>query len=237
MANLLGGAIGTGLLSAGLSKLLGPAAGTAASTGINSLVSALNNYAKTVGGSATTGANNPLDSSTKSPATVTRPQIDTSTPYVEYPTWEEALARAKARFEPQRESALLDNSKLDRDQSKRLIQALSAKGYSSARGGQRLTGEYDLTQDQSIRRDKLKNDYDSLINAYAGQLYSGETNKAAQELSAKLANRNSLNQTLLQQYGLDLTKDQNDTNKYNNYYNNFYKMMLAAMGLDVGEAN
>lgn len=233
MANLLGGAIGTGLLGAGLSRLLGPAAGTAASTGINSLVSALNNYT----GNAKKEGSDYTQSSQPTTTTPQPPGLDLTTPEVEYPTWEESVARSKALYEPKLDSDLLSDSKLARDQSKRLIQALSAKGYSSARGGQRLTGEYDLTQDQSIRRDKLKNDYDSLINAYAEQLYSGETNKAAQELSAKLANRNSLNQTLLQQYGLDLTKDQNDTNKYNNYYNNFYKMMLAAMGLDVGEAN
>lgn len=209
MANLLGGALGTGMLSAGLSKLLGPAAGQLAGSGLSGVINTLGAAAKPVGGSTTSGASNPLGSQvqTTQPTQTTqspeKPELITHVSDVQYPTYQDALARAKSRFEPQLDSALLSDSELARDQNRRLVQALAAGGKGSARGGHRMTGEYNLTQDQNARRDKLKNDYASLISGYADQLFTGETNAATQRLNTSLANRDATNAALLQQYGID----------------------------------
>jgi len=152
----------------------------------------------------------------------TKPNIDTSTPYVEYPTWEEAYARAKSIYEPKYNSAELSENQLARDQLKSLKQGLSAKGYSNLRGGQRQVGEGNISQDQAATLEKLRNDYDSYINEYASGLYTGLSNNAAQKMNTLLADRDSKNQTALNLYQTDLSaalqKEINENNKYNKFY-------------------
>ena len=159
------------------------------------------------------------------------PTIDYSTPYVPQISWDDALSRAKARYEPQYQSAVLSQDKLASDQRERLAQMLGARGYANPRGGMRQTGEGNITQEQAMALDSLRNQYDSTINQYAGDIYNQESTGAAQRLSSLLADRNAKNQTALQQYGTDLgaamQKDQNENNKYNSYFDFLYKIFAG----------
>lgn len=231
-ANTASGDTGSSLLGslagAALSKLFGPVVGQLAGAGVGGVSSALGN---TTGGSAATS------SSPSSSAATSAPTLDTSTPYVQYPSRDEAMADARAYFEPQYNSAVLSQNQLASDQQKRLTQALAARGYASARGGHRQVGEGNITQSHAAALENLRNQYDTQIGRYAMELYSGRANDAYQKLTALLSDRNARNQAALQQYGMDLNaglqREQMQANTQSNYYNSLWN--LAMMLADAGE--
>lgn len=157
---------------------------------------------------------------------ITAPVLDTSTPTVEYPSFEEAYAKAKSVYEPKYESAVLSQNQLTRDQLKSLKQGLSAKGYSDLRGGQRIVGEQDITQDQAAVLENLRNQYDSYIGQYANDLYNNESSTATQRLNTLLADRDATNAAALDLYRTNLgaaqQKEANDINKYNSIFEWLY---------------
>jgi len=146
------------------------------------------------------------------------------------------MARAKAYFEPQYKSAVLSQNKLASDQQKRLTQALAARGYANARGGHRLVGEGDISQQQAMALENLRNQYDSLIGQRAMEIYSGERNDAYNKLRTLLADRDAKNQLALQQYALDLNaglqRDQMRENSYNNRYNAIWNLAKLLADLE-----
>ena len=168
--------------------------------------------------------------------TINRPTYDYSMPEVPSITWEDAMARAKAYFEPQYKSAVLSQNKLASDQQKRLAQALAARGYANARGGHRLVGEGDISQQQAMALENLRNQYDSLIGQRAMEIYSGERNDAYNKLRTLLADRDAKNQLALQQYALDLNaglqRDQMRENSYNNRYNAIWNLAKLLADLE-----
>ena len=222
------------LAGAGLSKLFGPAVGQIAGKGISGIASALKSNTAT-SPSYTSSYSSPYTAPTSQ--YLAPPTLDTSYPEVPQITYDEALSRAKAYFEPQYNSAVLSQNQLAADQQKRLTQALAARGYASARGGHRQTGEGDISQSHAAALDNLKNQYDSQIGRYAGELYTGGTNDAYQQLTALLNDRNARNQAALQQYGMDLNaglqREQMQANTQSNYYNALWN--LAMMLADAGE--
>lgn len=156
--------------------------------------------------------------------TINRPTYDYSMPEEEPSiTWEESMNRARAYFEPQYKSAVLSQNKLASDQQKRLTQALAARGYANARGGHRLVGEGDISQQHAMALENLRNQYDSLIGKRAWEIYSGEGSDAYNKLRTLLADRDAKNQLALQQYGLDLNaglqRDQMRENSWNSRQN------------------
>lgn len=231
-ANTASGDTGSSLLGslagAALSKLFGPVVGQLAGAGVGGVSSALGN---------TTGGNAATSSSPYSYASPTAPTLNTSTPYVQYPTWDESMSEAKSYFEPQYNSAVLSQNQLASDHQKRLTQALAARGYASARGGHRQTGEGDISQSHAAALENLRNQYDTQIGRYARELYTGKANDAYQRLNTLLADRDARNQAALQQYGMDLNaalqREQMQANTQSNYHNALWN--LAMMLADAGE--
>lgn len=219
------------LAGAGLSKLFGPAAGQIAGKGISGIASALKS-------NAPAGSSSPYSSPYTAPTSqyLTPPTLDTGYPEVPQITYDEALSQAKAYFEPQYNSAVLSQNQLAADQQKRLTQALAARGYASARGGHRQVGEGNITQSHAAALENLRNQYDTQIGRYAGELYTGRANDAYQQLTALLNDRNARNQAALQQYGMDLNaglqREQMQDNRRSSDYNALWNlaMILANVG-------
>jgi len=157
----------------------------------------------------------------------TAPNLNLETPDVEYPDWQSAYEKAKSIYDPQYKSAELSQNQLTRDQQKSLVQGLSAKGYSNLRGGQRIVGEGNITQDQAAKLEDLKNKYDSYTNEFATQLYTGESATATSKLNSLLADRDAKNNLALSKYQTDLSAALQKEINENNKYNGFVKMLYS----------
>lgn len=221
------------LAGAGLSKLFGPAVGQVAGKGISGITSALKSNTATSPYANT--YTSPYTNST-APTTPTAPILDNDMPYVPQMTHEEAMAQARAYFEPQYNSAVLSQNQLAADQQKRLTQALAARGYANARGGHRQVGEEDISQSHAAALENLRNQYDTQIGRYAREIYTGKANDAYQRLNTLLADRDAKNQLALNRYGMDLNaglqREQMQENRRSNDYNALWNlaMILANTG-------
>lgn len=144
------------------------------------------------------------------------PPLDYSTPYVEYPTWDEALTRAKSRYEPEYKSAVLTRDKMAQDQRDRLAQLSAARGYGNPRGGQMQVGEHNITQEQAMALEQLRNQYDSAINQYATDIYTGEQTGAQQKLNNLFEQQRAKNQDTLSAWLTNMNAAMSADTEHNN---------------------
>lgn len=155
-------------------------------------------------------------------------------------SWDDAMERAKARYEPEYQSSVLAQNKMAQDQQDYLKQALAGKGYANPRGGQFQVGSGNITQAQAAANDKLRYNYDAMEAALAGQLVTGERNSALAKYQAEVNATNNANllgfNTWQTKVNTALSQQQSEDNKLNSYVNYFLKWFFPDEYASLGGA-
>jgi len=144
------------------------------------------------------------------------PPLNYDLPDVETISWDEALTRAKSRYEPEYKSAVLTRDKMAQDQRDRLAQMLGARGYGNARGGQMQVGQGNITQEQAMALESLRNQYDSAINQYASDIYTQESTGAQQKLSNLFEQQKAQNQDIWKTWNTNMNAAMGSDTEHNN---------------------
>lgn len=137
-------------------------------------------------------------------------------PDVEQISWSDAMARAESMYKPQYEQSVLARNKMASDQRERHAQLMAARGYSNPRGGKMQAGEGEITQEQAMALENIRNDYEANKNQMASNIYEGESRRAEQMLKT-------------------LTDLQNQKNTQ--YWNTWYAKNNQALQRETNEAD
>lgn len=119
--------------------------------------------------------------------------LDYGLPDVEQISWSDALARAESMYKPQYEQSVLARNKMASDQRERLAQLMAARGYSNPRGGKMQAGEGEITQEQAMALENIRNDYESNKNQMASNIYEGESQRNLALLNSLINQQNQKN--------------------------------------------
>lgn len=177
-----------------------------------------------VKGTATSAPGGGVPYTTLPPA----PSLDYSTPYVPEFSWEEALARASAMYDPQYQLSRQRTEKMYSEQRERLPQVLAARGY--LKGGKREAGEQGITQDQAMALSELQNQFETQKQQAAHDIYTGETARAYRTMQQLVELQNAKNLAEMQkwqtQYSAALQKDLQDRINSNSLLKYFVELFL-----------
>lgn len=178
---------------------------------------------------------------TTTPTTTTTPKYDNQDqldsylqglsyglPDVEQISWSDALARAESMYRPQYESSVLSRNKMASDQRERLAQMMAARGYSNPRGGKMQAGEGEITQEQAMALENIRNDYETNKNQMASNIYEGESQRNLALLNSLINQQNQKNMmtwnTWNAKQSAAMQKEENELTRESNWLDRILRM-------------